>query len=506
MVLSLGIAGLAAAADLAVANNVTVANVDLKSPGGGAVKAEFDLAWENAWRDASNYDACWVFVKYSVDAGVTWSHATMAASGTNPAGTSGGTGTGLDIVVPSDKKGAFIQRAAVGSGAVVNTDVQLVWDFATDGVLPSQSARIKVFAIEMVYVPEGSFYVGDGTTTTLRGHFEAGTSGAAFQITGEGAITLGGGGAGSLGNNNASGMETADDFNDSTSQTLPAAFPKGYAAFYLMKTEISQGQYCDFLNTLTATQQGSRHDSALHFAQYRNFIKKTSASPAVFGCDADNDAGPSNAVTNVELLNESTDGEWVACNYLSWYDGAAYIDWAALRPMTELEFEKACRGTTTPVADQYAWGSTNLETATASLTGGATTDEAPNQGNCNYSSCSPDGPYRCGSYADASSTRQNAGAGYDGCLDLSGNLNDRAVSVGITSSRAFTGAHGNGALNSSGSADVTGWPSSAVGIGVRGGLYNQTADYARVSDRFRGAVTWTGRYNTYGSRGARSTP
>jgi formylglycine-generating enzyme required for sulfatase activity len=181
------------------------------------------------------------------------------------------------------------------------------------------------------------------------------------------------------------------------------------------------------------------------------------------------------------------------------------MDWAALRPMTELEFEKACRGTTPPVADEYVWGSTVLETATASLTASATADEAPNQGNCNYTSCSPDGPYRCGSYADASSTRENAGAGYYGALDLSGNLGERAVSVGNATSRAFTGAHGNGALNSSGAADVTGWPSSS-GIGVRGGLYNQTADYARVSDRYRGAVIWTGRYNTYGARGARSTP
>jgi hypothetical protein len=51
---------------------------------------------------------------------------------------------------------------------------------------------------------------------------------------------------------------------------------------------------------------------------------------------------------------------------------------------------------------------------------------------------------------------------------------------------------------------VTGWPPN--GIGVRGADYSQTADYVRVSDRRRGAVVWTGRYNTYGARGARSAP
>ena len=57
----------------------------------------------------------------------------------------------------------------------------------------------------MVYVPQGSFYVGDGQTLNaeLYGNFEEGTTGNAFQITSEAAITLGGGGAGSLGNNNA---------------------------------------------------------------------------------------------------------------------------------------------------------------------------------------------------------------------------------------------------------------------------------------------------------------
>ncbi len=49
-----------------------------------------------------------------------------------------------------------------------------------------------------------------------------------------------------------------DDFNDATARSLPAAFPKGYAAFYIMKYEISQEQYVGFLNKLTQTQQTAR--------------------------------------------------------------------------------------------------------------------------------------------------------------------------------------------------------------------------------------------------------
>jgi formylglycine-generating enzyme required for sulfatase activity len=42
-------------------------------------------------------------------------------------------------------------------------------------------------------------------------------------------------------------------------------------------------------------------------------------------------------------------------NILSWFDVAAYLDWAALRPMTELEFEKVCRGPENRIAGEYAW-------------------------------------------------------------------------------------------------------------------------------------------------------
>ena len=38
--------------------------------------------------------------------------------------------------------------------------------------------------------------------------------------------------------------------------------------------------------------------------------------------------------------------------WLSWADSAAYMAWAGLRPMTELEYEKAMRGPRRPVPDE----------------------------------------------------------------------------------------------------------------------------------------------------------
>lgn len=173
--------------------------------------------------------------------------------------------SGSTIDSPADGKGVFIYRSATGTGTNTWTE-KIRWNYGVDGLLNTDAVELRVFGIEMVYAPTGSFYVGDGGST-VAGNFEARVSNTPFQITSEGAITLGGNVAGCLGNNNASGMYvsspyTDDDFSDATSQTLPAAFPKGYNKFYIMKYEVSQEQYAEFLNTLTYTQQANHTASA----------------------------------------------------------------------------------------------------------------------------------------------------------------------------------------------------------------------------------------------------
>ena len=102
---------------------------------------------------------------------------------------------------------------------------------------------------------------------------------------------------------------------------IPAAFPKGIAAFYTMKYEVTQGQYADFLNALYS---GATFFRAIHggrdYTSSRGTIR-LEGSAYVAGA-------PSRPA-----------------NWISWDDGLAFADWAGLRPMTELEFTKAARGT-----------------------------------------------------------------------------------------------------------------------------------------------------------------
>ncbi|MDP3042609.1 MAG: SUMF1/EgtB/PvdO family nonheme iron enzyme [Candidatus Omnitrophota bacterium] len=465
--------------DKAEANNLNVSTVSLGNVSLGQVTAavQFNISWDNSWRTAANYDAAWVFIKYSTNAGVSWNHATLKTSGTNPAGFSQGSGTALDIIVPADKKGVFLQRSANGAGSVSTSSIQFVWDYGADGVISTSTVRVKVFAIEMVYIPTSAFYVGSGGTETSA-FYTYPTTTNAYLIASENEITVGTT-AGNL-------YYALSTYGGDQAGPIPVAFPKGYAAFYMMKYEISQGQYADFLNTITSAQATTRYPAQ---TTYRHTISGT-------------------------YPNYSASRPDRACNFISWADVTAYFDWAALRPFTELEFEKAARGDSVSTPNEYAWGSTSI-TAARDISGAENgTETITNAGaNCAYNNTTfiggdaGTGPLRCGIFATGSSTRVTSGAGYYGVMELSGNLWERPVTVGNTTGRAFTGLNGDGALDGTGNANVTNWPvTDAVGAGYRGGSWGNAATYARASDRYYAAFTSAGRDIDYGGRAVRTSP
>jgi formylglycine-generating enzyme required for sulfatase activity len=511
------------ASHFAFANNIGLSNINIIGQNSTShySMVQFNISWENSWRTSSaepyNRDAAWVFIKYRVNStnggDGQWRHATINTTGSvAPAGST--------ITVSSDSVGAFIYRSADGKGTFIVTGAQLQWNYglnkknATDFIADNDIVDVRIFAIEMVYVPQGSFYAGDGytsTTTGVYGRFMKNTPSTAYQITSESEPSTLGGPLTStynLHNNNTQNMDPVDDFNNSTTQTLPGAYPKGYNAFYCMKYEISQQQFVNFLNTLTYTQQITRTPvspdataGTYFFNQYRHKIKISvsgiaSTTPAIY----------------------ATDCPYVSCEYISCRDMAAYFDWSGLRPMTELEYEKSCRGPLTPVARELAWGSTNMVQPTGITNGGAI-DEITTNSNANIICTELGGytllgPMRVGCLATSSSNRVSSGATYYGIMDMSGNTAERCITVGSNTGRVFTGTHGNGLLKTNGEADVLTWPPSYVGIGGRGGAWNEIQtpnDLSRVevSDRYQ-AVAYTNvadnRYAIYGGRGLRTEP
>jgi len=450
----------------AIANNIQVSNASVNGQNTSLdySMVNFNVSWENSWRTStneSNYDGAWVFVKFRKKNAFAWQHATinyvtggtaLASGHTEPAGST--------IKTPADGKGIWIYRSANGSGNVNFNGAQLRWNYGVDGVADNDSVEIRVFAVEMVYITQGNFILGSNGTEVNR--FRRGDKDTCFTVTSEGAITVGAT-AGNLSSSNTTSLGTG---------TIPAAFPKGYNAFWLMKYEISQQQYADFLNNL---------DNASAVARNPNSSIYTGSHPNIAGAQPEQGA-----------------------SYLSVVDVMSLLDWSAMRPMTEFEFEKACRGANqVPIPNEYPWGNTTLTNVSTPTDPGLST-ETWATGNCNYSSASP---MRCGAIATSTSNRQQSGATFYGAMEMGGNLSELVVNA-TTAGRTFTGLHGNGSLDNQASFDVLNWPNSSGQLGMRGAGYNVGAFYAyaiMTSDRSDHVTTTYGaRPAAYGGRGVRT--
>ncbi len=509
------------------ANNIQVTNPTLTGNTGTSVTIQFDLTWANSWRGGgvNNWDAAWVFAKYRTIGGL-WVHVPLELNGYSNSGPTGSTAAvGLRTPgIPYDPVtnpvvGAFLYRAAAGSGTFSAIGQQLPWNYAAMGISFNDITQVQVFAIEMVYVPGGAFYVGSSGTennSLTDGGWTSGPS-IPFQFLTEGAVTFGPG-LGNLSNVGSSGVPVI----------IASAFPKGFNSFYGMKYEISQQGYVDFLNTLTYAQQTGRTENppnsaagtpGLQFSGngQRNGIDIqtpgiSSTTPAVFACNLDGDA----------VYGEAVDGKDIACNYLSWGDVCAYLDWSGLRPMTELEFEKSCRGPLPPLANEFPWGTASIATALYTLSNsganneGIATNYSTTAGNATYAvtwgSQPGTGPVRAGIFAaHASNTgRVSAGAGYCGAMDLAGNNWEQVITIANPEGRAFTGTHGNGTLTTSGAADQSTWPNVTTGLGstIRGGAWAELTggNYLRTSQRLTTPSSQDNRFDQVGGRGVRTAP
>lgn len=514
-------------------NNISVSNVSLE----GQVVidhyclVEFDLSWDNSWRTTSvpqNWDAAWIFIKYSV-AGGPWHHAKI-----DPAGSVQPAGCILDF---ADNTGVFIYRDADGNGTFSVYDIGIRWSYGDNGVPDDASVEVKVFAVEMVYVPEGAYYLGDGGS--LYSYFKYPNVPDPFYVDGSSILCS------QTAPNLWAAGNTGDGMNG---YSVPSTYPTGYDAFYCMKYEISQEQYTDFLNNLTRDQQNTRTQanvsgdvvpsineyvmSLTGIVYHRSSIATPltglgTTSPITFYCNYD------------EVLpgNQAGDGQNIACNYISWMDLAAYADWSGLRPMTEGEYEKACRGPNNAVQYEFAYGNAAYSSLWFTFLNEGAENETinnmtPNVGNMLHSSTSNyfDGPGRCGIFAASSAnhTRVETGATYYGIMEMSGNLREIVVCMFNWAGLSYTGLHGDGTLTATGNANTDYWPGinnnsdydvvngvystsgveNSAGATDRGGNFSASRLEARVSDRVNvhSLSQVSTRYLNNGGRLIRSEP
>lgn len=474
------------------ANNLQLSNLDVASTNTAAqtMTFSFNLSQENSWRTTNNYDAVWVFMKYSIDGGITWNHATMAGNGINPAGFVATSYFQIDV--PPDQKGFFLHRSDFGSGTISPSGIQFVWDYKQDGLTTAvaQAANTihKVFGLEMVYIPTGAFYAGDGNSSADF-HLKAGSSdNNPWYIQNENGFSTTNSASGG---NYYVGTGVTGENNSGDVFLIQASFPKGYHDFYLMKYELTEGQWVGFFNTLSNAAK-LNHDitsSNLGGKNSQGVVKRNTI------------AWDSSNLSSKATTTKSSR----PVSFISWPDVAAYAAWAGLRPATELEYEKAARGKDiAPVADEFTWGTASSTAVNSSDINPASSDENGSEsiqnsaanlsrnllgfttgdGRAGGPADNQAGPLRVGIFAANSNNRINSGAGFYGNMELSGNLAEPVVTLGRSQGRQFLGTHGLGQLTTiagyEGFAPNTDWPGIdsvnasrgvryTAGIGYRGG-------------------------------------
>ncbi len=475
----------------AAAEEVTISNVTWTAEGheGGLGSVSFGIRWVGSWRTADSYtwgDAAWVFLKacygqdrYGADVWEPVRLVTEARAHTSP--------DKCKVLPAEDGLGAFIHLRRVPNPG--NS-----WFFfgSVDGraklevKLRRRPQRIAVFALRMVYLEDSAFWAGNPTNTVTGAlhdgcRMAAGDQNTAFRIESETAIEV----VRSLRECPADEQRLIYSARGGDqSGPVPAEFPKGYRGFFIMRSHITQGQYSDFINSLRGDEKTLRFPYAA--GAYRYTIRR----------DRNNARIPTRPRR--------------ACNYLSWDDGTAYAAWAGLRPMTELEFERACYAETGDLTSgRYAWGNTNI--ALAQVIQGLGDLETVlancNTGNRNVEFDGGDGgqgPVRDDSFvlpgaAAMTSKRQGLNVGEEygssplGILGLSGNLWEMCVTLGNPAGRSFVGNHGQGTLEGASVPTDLGWPSKRGGFGFRGGSWYTEPDKCRVADRSY-ATALGGRY------------
>lgn len=533
-----------------MANNIRILGTPtvIKKDDKKTAAINFTLAWDNSWKTSkpANWDAAWIYVKCWD--GDQWNHAYLEESGHTPGKTDA---DGYRVqnrykstnkcpmtikvgkskvykkwhVDPSEKAdtgvvGVFLYRKdSLGSGNVVVPGISLLWNYENQGFVYDDDLVVKVFAVEMVYVPEGAFYLGgkgDEGYNNVSFTSNGTAFGYPFHVESEDSIPC-------TSTTDPKTLGVCGNDHWETNNGLPKAFPKGFKAFYIMKYELTQGAYAEFLNTLNQGQQNGCINGDLKSLQpghstwsaspwdlswWRYFIMVDRRAPTVqFGVDF-NLNGKRNETKTIyrkvtdnwtDTIELGIDGQDVALTAISFHDLASYADFAGLRPMTELEYEKACRGNQPVRNNEFAWGSetntvfyptfhwrvgncdvsTNWQISDSAgfekieWKGGtiATGEERPlkmgewNAGASRSFECNDwwhrwnrPGPVRVGMFADSTTTRAASGATYWGVMNMSDNCSELCIHAGYGGvGRAFEGKHGDGQLEANGRSNVEGW-------------------------------------------------
>jgi hypothetical protein len=453
------------------ANNFRISNVGFtnNNPSTQTVSIRFTLSWENSWKDSINWDAAWVFAKFKNPSTGLWLPLKFVPlSGAN------GTGITANIQVTNDSLGAFIYRSNISSGNFIDSNITINWKYGTAGISSLAGLEFRLMGMEMVYIPQGQFQLTHNESVTKYADYLRNASnrdsttypkgsfprmrifGSNYVIptidTNSVCIESVTWGEREIGNSYKGFSVPNDTFCIKGGQGIDINrdgvidnnnYPTGYNAFYMMKYEMSEQQYADFLNTLTSVQVSNLGVAGRNISLVNGLYLSSTPNRSCSG-----------AINNRFF---------------------AYADWSALRPMSFMEFDKAHRGPISAEFDisyeevsnislwspnwspnaSYFQNENGTETLLSQLLQSFPRTDSSYL--ISYGFQSVNGNYnfpRSGVFGRSNSTRKQIVATYYGVIDLISNTSDQYISL---KNKNFTTINGNGLLDTGGYANVSNW-------------------------------------------------
>jgi len=430
-----------------------------------AAFAVFNLNWDNAWHNDRNHDAIWVFFKSLNQDG--YRHIQVLNEGHSVVASFGDSKPSISFESPKDNVGLFVYPNKNFRGNISLTLKVMLNKTSFEGV-NARNSLLKAYGVEMVSIPQGSFSLGDTDKDTHKygtfynpkdptKYIQLKSENQELEVSANGDLYY----------------DTPEGYEGDQSGPISKTYPKGVNAFYMMKYELTEGEYCAFLNSLNANQVVNRLNH-----KHSDYYKK--GGSITFENDRYTSPYPNKP-----------------CTFMSWDDAMVYADWAGLRPMTEFEYTKACRGSD-PNNSAFPWN-TNSKDQIQRLPNKHGVLEMRN------------------GWDESQLTDENKsyfGASYYWVMDLSGSMWERVITIGHQKGRSFSGTHGDGEISTDGSATNQEWPigeEDTGGIGFRGGgFYGYDRNYHEYNPfspiTYRPYGGWHGgmRTKAYGTRFVRT--
>ena len=474
-------------------NNLQITNVTYDE---GNNTLNFDISWDNAFYVNSDWqDHVYIFAKYKNSNGSSWDRVMFELSGHSDDATLMTFGIAPSSLLLDGKRlGMKAGHFSTFSSGTQGANCTALLADNIDFFHPS----FKVFGIEMVQISNtgNDYYLGDGTSENRWHKGDDTTEAYLWEQVPSASINVGNG---------------PDDINT----TLPIGILVASISEHIfrppnniMKYEISQIQYVEFLNSLNRTAQNNRVGTDISGTSITDVFVMTetptvatftrngirvdatlpNGGPVTFYCDYNGNGIP----------NENDDGQNIALNYLSGEDLFAFLDWSGLTPLNEMEYEQICRGSFNPVPNEFAWGTSGYTHAfiNSGPTYG-TPEEYLNQTPLIGPMVSSQNPMRCGGAATATTNRVTSGASAYGIMELSGNVSELVISLRTANSFNTIVNGSDGSIDNFGNTNEN-WPQE---IASKGFYQNSPGGAKSVSHRQPNGYPYTARSSFYGGRG-----